>query len=253
MIKIVIYNFKGGVGKTLTTATLGHLFATCRTKHVPGAPKKKPPRVLMIDFDPQGNLSQFYHRFTAEGPCGLRTKEIVGTDWPYLDIMPGNKDLNKLEREMYQENDTKPYQIIKDYDIVLMDCPPAFNMLTDKALSMADYIIVPVKLDAFSSQGLVELDADIEDIWGVNPTLRLLGVLITDYEEYDYSAAAESILRERFNVFKTRIDHSRKAKESMLVCRPIGEMGMNLKPAWQYRKVANEAIKRIKEMRKVKK
>ena len=101
-MKIAIYNLKGGIGKTVTTANLAHLYATQRTHHVPGSHRGQAPQVLMIDCDPQGNLTQFYKRYNQTSPCGMREKEIIGTDWPFLSLMPGNMDLYELERSYYE-------------------------------------------------------------------------------------------------------------------------------------------------------
>ncbi len=193
-MKIAIYNLKGGVGKTVTTANLAHLYATQRTHHVPGSHRGQAPQVLMIDCDPQGNLTQFYKRYDQSAPCGMREKEVIGTDWPFLSLMPGNMDLYELERSYYESKTVDALADIgSGYDIVLIDCPPALNMLTINALSIADYIVIPVRLDAFSSQGLVELDTQLQDVLQINPALQLLGVLITHDERTTLSDEAEDI------------------------------------------------------------
>ena len=146
-MKIAIYNLKGGVGKTVTTANLDHLYATQRTHHVPGSHRGQAPQVLMIDCDPQGNLTQFYKRYDQSAPCGMREKEVIGTDWPFLSLMPGNMDLYELERSYYESKTVDALADIgSGYDIVLIDCPPALNMLTINALSIADFIVIPVRL-----------------------------------------------------------------------------------------------------------
>ena len=193
-MKIAIYNLKGGVSKTVTTANLAHLYATQRTHHVPGSHRGQAPQVLMIDCDPQGNLTQFYKRYDQSAPCGMREKEVIGTDWPFLSLMPGNMDLYELERSYYESKTVDALADIgSGYDIVLIDCPPALNMLTINALSIADYIVIPVRLDAFSSQGLVELDTQLQDVLQINPALQLLGVLITHDERTTLSDEAEDI------------------------------------------------------------
>lgn len=247
-MKIAIYNLKGGVGKTVTTANLGHLYATQRTHHMPGSHRGQAPQVLMIDCDPQGNLTQFYKRYDQSAPCGMREKEIIGTDWPFLSLMPGNMDLYELERSYYESKTVDALADIgSGYDIVLIDCPPALNMLTINALSVADFIVIPVRLDAFSSQGLVELDTQLQDVLQINPALQLLGVLITHDERTTLSDEAEGLLRASFPVFDTKISRSRWIIDSTLMCKPLAELSMNIKPAWQYRKLANEIIKKVKE------
>lgn len=251
MIKIAIYSLKGGVGKTITTATLAHLYATRRSPLMPGTERKSWNRVLVIDCDPQGNLSQYFKRYGEEQECGLRSGRITGTDWPKLDIITGNMDLYDWERALYERKSTTNIQeILQDiepgeYDVVFMDCPPAMNMLTINALCAADYLIIPIRLDAFSTHGLTELEQQLQDVKAVNPALRLLGVLITHDERTQLSEEAEPILRSRFPVFNTKISRSRWVVDSTLMQTPLAELGMNLKPAWQYRKLLKEIIVRI--------
>ena len=256
MIKIAIYSLKGGVGKTITTATLAHLYATRRSPLMPGTERKSWNRVLVIDCDSQGNLSQYFKRYGEEQECGLQSGRITGTDWPKLDIITGNMDLYDWERALYERKSTTNIQeILKDiepgeYDVVFMDCPPALNMLTINALCAADYLIIPIRLDAFSSQGLTELETQLQDVKAVNPFLHLLGVLITHDERTQFSEEAEPILRSRFPVFNTKISRSRWVVDSTLMKTPLAELGMNLKPAWQYRKLLKEIIVRIGQHRK---
>lgn len=256
MIKIAIYSLKGGVGKTITTATLAHLYATRRSPLMPGTERKSWNRVLVIDCDPQGNLSQYFKRYGEEQECGLRSGRITGTDWPKLDIITGNMDLYDWERTLYERKSTTNIRdIIGDiepgeYDVVFMDCPPAMNMLTINALCAADYLIIPIRLDAFSSHGLTELETQLQDVKAVNPFLHLPGVLITHDERTQLSEEAEPILRSRFPVFNTKISRSRWIVDSTLMQIPLAEMGMNLKPAWQYRKLLKEIIVRIGQHRK---
>ena len=253
MINIAIYSLKGGVGKTITTATLAHLYATRRSPLMPGAARNSWRRVLIIDCDPQGNLSQYFKRYGEGQVCGLRNGRITGTDCPKLDILTGNMDLYDWERALYERKSTTSIRdIISDiepweYDVVFMDCPPAMNMLTINALCVADYLIIPIRLDAFSTHGLTELEQQLQDVKAVNPRLRLLGVLITHDERTQLSEEAEPILRSRFPVFDTKISRSRWIMDSTLMQTPLAELGMNLKPSWQYRKLLKEIITKIRQ------
>ncbi len=260
MKTIAIYNLKGGVGKTVTAANLAHLYATHRTPRIQGMVRNSNRRALLIDCDPQGNLSQYFKRYGSDPECGLCTCSITGTDWPTLDIITGNMDLYNWERTLYEQKSTTNIHDILEhielavlavYDVVFMDCPPAMNMLTINALCAADYLIIPIRLDAFSSRGLTELDTQLQDVKTINPALRLLGVLITHDEPSALSKEAEYILRSRFPVFDTKISRSRWITDSTLMQKPLAEMGMKLKPSWQYRKLFKEIIVRIGQYQEV--
>ena len=87
-------------------------------------------------------------------------------------------DLYDWERALYERKSTTSIRDIisdiepREYDTVFMDCPPAMNMLTINALCAADYLIIPIRLDAFSSHGLMELEQQLQDVKAVNPRLR---------------------------------------------------------------------------------
>lgn len=258
MIKIAVYSLKGGVGKTMTAATLGQLYATRYSRRMLGINRKSHRKTLLVDCDPQGNLSQYFKRYDAAASVGYEYvgRRPLGTDWPYLEIITGNMQLYDAERNLYADKNTSMLQHLLNgidaqgqYDICIMDCAPAMNMITINALCAADYLIVPIRLDAFSANGLVELSRQLKDVMSVNMRLTMLGVLITHDEPSNLSEEAENLLRQQFPVFNTKISKSRWIVDSTLMQQPLSVMGMRLKPSYQYRKLLKEVIVRIGHMK----
>lgn len=263
MRTIALYNMKGGVGKTVTAANLAHLYVTGRTHRLEGTEQGAPRRALLLDCDPQGNLSMYFKRYDEDKICGLRCGEAVETDWAGLDIMTGNRGLCQYEEHMRNHHDLTALKKLLEkrhgYDLAIIDCPPGFGMLTINALIAADYIIIPTYLDAFSAQGLDGLDEQLHDIRKLNPRLKLLGVVVNNAENNETSRKVEGALRKNLPVFKTRISHSKWISTSMTVNMPLAELekangkmkkkiknGMSLKPSWQYRALMNEILEEMK-------
>lgn len=260
MIKLAIYSMKGGTGKTITAANLGYMYAAHRTKMLPGTSSANDRKTLLLDLDPQGNLSQYYRVYQRDSTCGLETGEPVQVDWLdkkdniNLFILPGNTDIINIEERMRVE-DINPIGNLENLphckmcDFWIMDCAPSFNRITISALCEADYLIIPVRLDSFSGNGLMELDDQLAEVKQLNHKLKVLGVLITHDEKTINSDEAERVLRSYFPVFETKISRSKWVSESTLMNAPLQLMGgkMSVKPAWQYRKLMNEIIKKIKE------
>ena len=251
MIKIAVYSLKGGVGKTITAANLGQLYATHRTKRLPGTKRGSLRRVLLVDRDPQGNLSQYFNRY-GDGPL---ENHPVGTDWGWLDILPGNLSLSAqedaaLDVDRYADKD----------DRCLIDCPPALGKLTAAAIRCADYLFIPIRLDAFSTNGLSNLMQQLANLQEAAIDARVLGVLVTHDEKTPYSDAIKGLLREQLPLFDTAISRSKWVAESTIEHKPLAEIvgpdpkhplrPMTTRPAWQYRKVFNEMADRLSKLDK---
>lgn len=146
MKTIAFYNNKGGVGKTTLAANIGYNLSTMGY------------RVLLVDCDPQGNLSSFFGRYdlTKKGlmqALGGQLRCIYRTAYKGLDILPGN---------IYSEALTPQPQTMSallqgyaaHYDYCILDCAPAFSRLTESAVQASDQVIIPIKLDNFSIEGI---------------------------------------------------------------------------------------------------
>ena len=251
MIKIAVYSLKGGVGKTITAANLGQLYATHRTKRLPGTKRGSLRRVLLVDRDPQGNLSQYFNRY-GDGPL---ENNPVGTDWAWLDILPGNLSLSAQEDAALDVD-----RYADKYDLCLIDCPPALGKLTAAAIRCADYLFIPIRLEAFSTNGLSSLMQQLANLQEAAIDARVLGVLITHDEKTPYSDAIKGLLRERLPLFDTTISRSKWVAESTIEHKPLAEIvgpdpkhplrPMTTRTAWPYRKVFNEMADRLSKLDK---
>ncbi len=153
---ISVSNNKGGVGKTTVVANLGFALA----RHF---------KILLIDLDPQANLSSGLGFGNYEENIGKYLKEIIHFRLPeitpyvinrYVDIIPGKINLIKIENQLHDT--IRAEFILKEvilqfkanYDLIIIDCPPSFNLLTINALHSSNLILVPAKPEIFSIQGI---------------------------------------------------------------------------------------------------
>ena len=189
----VIFNAKGGVGKTVTAVNMAAELATrpgCRG-------------VALLDCDPQGNASTFCGADTDAAttydvlmgtaelyyPENMQTARFGGTVRAPIDILPASSELILADIASQLHNKRIWLRALRDlvecmaedeaYDYVIIDCPPSFSAATCAALIAADDVIVPIKLDAFSVDGLGEITLQIDGMRQFNPRLRIAGALIT--------------------------------------------------------------------------
>ena len=180
-----IINQKGGVGKTTTTINLGTAMAAC------GA------NVLLIDMDPQGNLSTGMGIKKDERTKGvydvlmngLTAKNVLKkTEIKNLDLMPSSDELLGIDIQLSNDNGRvmRLKNALKDvnfYDYILIDCPPSLSLLTINALVASNGALVPLQAEFYALEGLSQILKTIDDIKNsVNHSLNLEGVIITMFD-----------------------------------------------------------------------
>ena len=187
MVKVLsLANQKGGVGKTTTSVNLAASLAATKRK------------VLLIDLDPQGNATMgvgvdkhaLEKTFCVVLLSGVPARECVHhIENVGIDLLPSNADLTAAEVELMRsknaENRLKDAiaSVKDDYEYVLIDCPPALNMLTLNALVASDGVIIPMQCEYYALEGLTALMDTINQVRAsVNPNLQVEGLLRTMFD-----------------------------------------------------------------------
>jgi chromosome partitioning protein len=174
MIIISIVSGKGGVAKTTTSCNLSAGLATMGKK------------VLLVDIDKQSHSSIQFNKFNCNLSIndvieGINPVEIIQkTSIEGIDILPSNKRIRSVKDSIDCLTGLKSL----DYDFIIIDCPPSLGRLTENALIISDYVLVPLIADRWGMEGLSDVTKKIEDIRDkYNSKLRLLGVFLAKDEK----------------------------------------------------------------------
>ena len=244
-----ISNQKGGVGKTTTTINLAASLAASEF------------RVLVIDSDPQGNATSglgvskspdrpsLYHVLLG----GIDAKEvIVPTELEGLSLIPADKNLVGANLELVEIPNREfrlresIQQIRNDFRFVLIDCPPALDLLTLNALVAADSVLVPIQCEFFALEGISELMDTIDRVReSFQHPLQVEGILLTMFDDRtNLTRQVAADLKEFFgdDVFQTVIPRSVRLAEAPSFGKPILSYDPRSKGAESYIKLAKEIL-----------
>jgi chromosome partitioning protein len=246
MAKVLsVVNHKGGVGKTTTTLNLGKALSILGK------------RVLIIDMDPQANLSQ---------SVGIEEPEISvydalskKIDLPVipiadnLDLSPADLDLSKAEKELLTDVNSHfklrnlIVKVAPDYDYILVDCPPSLGILTINALISSDEVIITLQAENLAVKGIKAIQDLIDSVKeNLNPKLKICGVLITQIDRTVLKRTISDLIKDTFKekVFQTSIRSLIAFSEASLAGQDIFTYNPKSHGAEDYMSLAEEVLKR---------
>lgn len=252
MAKIIaVANQKGGVGKTTTCINLT------------AALRRLGQRVLLVDFDPQGNATSGMGISKQSRPniydvlLGGESARDAVVRLPYGDIIPSNTQLSGaevqlvgLERREYRLRDALE-PVKSRYDYIFLDCPPSLGLLPINAFTAADSLLVPLQCEYYAMEGIADLSTTVRLTQKrLNPKLEIEGILLTMYDSrLTFSSQVSRELRQYFagKVYETVIPRNVRLAEAPSHGRPITEYEKNSKGARAYLAAAEEFLRRQEE------
>ncbi len=249
---LAITNQKGGVGKTTTAVNLSASLAATRQ------------RVLLIDLDPQGNATtgSGIEKRTLEktvyqvllGETDIASARVRSESGNY-DALPANRELAGAEIELitFEQRETRLKSalapVLDEYDFILIDCPPALNLLTLNGLCAARAVLIPMQCEYYALEGLSDLVQTVKKVRAnLNPQLEIEGLLRTMYDPRNSLAQQVSAqLQQHFGdkVYRTVIPRNVRLAEAPSHGLPVLVFDKNSKGAQAYLALAGEMLNRI--------
>ena len=246
---ISIINQKGGVGKTTTAINLAASLGILEKK------------TLLIDFDPQANASTGLNNFGIDCDYTIydamtgnkKMKDIIAnTNIEYLDFIKSDTNLVGCEVELVSISNREKQllklinRVKKNYDFILIDCPPSLGLLTLNALTSSTDVLIPIQSEFFALEGLKSLQETIKIVKeNINDKLNILGLLITMHtKRLKLSKKVEGLLKTNFKnkLFNTKINRNVRLAEAPDDGKPAIMYDVNCSGATDYMDLALEII-----------
>ena len=247
---IAVTNQKGGVGKTTTSINVAYFLA------------KAGKRTLIVDFDPQGNATSGLGIDKQELGATMTevimrqirlAKVVLPTEYKDLYLAPSTSHLANTEVELAQADGRfarlrEALNGVIDYDYIIIDSPPSLSLLTVNGLVAADYVLLPVQAEFYALEGLGQLLESMKLIRkGLNPSLKLLGVLPTMMDSRTtLSSQVYDEIKKYFpdKIFKTTIPRNIRLAEAPSHGAPVGVYDRFSKGSRAYKALAKEIVER---------